>query len=369
MICIKCKKEVPDGPYCCQCGAAQQRKPVNRTRANGTGTAIKRGKTWTVIISCGSYVKENEDGTMTLVRKRKSKGGFRTKTEALEYGQTLAKEPERTMPTLNDLWSSWKKNELPRLSDSKQQAYTIARTRLEPIIHREIASLTTDDLQNVVNENCTSYYTARDVKSLLSHLYNRAMRDQFVQINLSKFLVLPELEEKEAQPFTAEEVKTMWEAYANGERFLGYILLMIYSGMMPAELFACKVDMINWDRHEIYGCGRKTKKRKEVPIIFSDFMEPVLRDLCGSASEKTGKLLAMNKDRFYHKYHKTLQGIGVRDLPPYSCRHTTATDAVKQNASLAFVQQLMRHAKITTTQRYVHLGTEEAHNVANKLTK
>ena len=369
MICVKCKIDVPDGPFCCQCGAAQQRKAIKRNRANGTGTAIKRGKTWTVIVSCGSYVQENEDGTMKLVRKRKTKGGFRTKTEALEYAQILAKESERSMPTHGDLWNSWKKNDLPKLSDSKQQAYTIARTRLEPIIHREIADLTSDDLQNVINEKCPSYYTARDVKSLLSHLYKRAMRDQYVTITLSKFLVMPDLDEKEAQPFTAAEVKTMWEAYANGETFLGYVLLMIYSGMMPAELFACKVDMINWERHEIYGCGRKTKKRKEVPIVFSDFMEPVLRDLCEKSTSRTGKLLALNKDRFYSTYHKTMQAIGVRDLPPYSCRHTTATDAVKQNASLSVVQQLMRHAKITTTQRYVHLGSEEAHNVANKLTK
>ena len=77
----------------------------------------------------------------------------------------------------------------------------------------------------------------------------------------------------------------------------------------------------------------------------------------------------MNKDRFYKTYHDTLKSLGVRDLPPYSCRHTTATDAARQNISAATLQQLMRHAKLTTTQKYIHLSSEDARKAVNQMTK
>lgn len=89
---------------------------------------------------------------------------------------------------------------MQKLSTDKQAGYKKARERLEPIISRKIDTLSIDDLQAVVNEQATSYYTARDMKSLLSHLYKRAMASNggngTVTVNLSRFIVLPELVEK-----------------------------------------------------------------------------------------------------------------------------------------------------------------------------
>ena len=191
---------------------------------------------------------------------------------------------------------------------------------MEPIIAREIDTLTIDNLQTVVNEQSTSYYTARDMKSLLSHLYKRAMANNggngTVTVNLSRFIVLPELVEKEPEPFTEQEVNAMWKAWDNGKLFVGYMLLMIYTSMMPGELFACKSDMIDYDKHEIYGCGRKTKKRKDTPIVFPVFMSPVIKRLAESASPETNLLYSGYENKFYDDYHATIKELGVRDLPP-----------------------------------------------------
>lgn len=368
MICVKCRQEVPDGPFCCQCGAEQEKKRTVRRRGNGAGTAIRRGKTWTAIVSLGCY-HEGPEGHQRLVRVRKTKGGFRTKSEALEYCQTLAGTDQSEAPTIIGLWNSYEENDFKKLSHSKQTAYRIAKERLKPIWMRKIDSLKKDDLQSCVNGAASTYYPARDMKSLLSLLYKSAMADQYVAINLAKFIALPQIEEEEPEPFTAEEVKKMWEAYGNGDTIIGYVLLMIYSGMMPAELMDCKKDMIRWDSCEIYGCGRKTKKRKETPIVFAEIVKPVLENICEESKSRIGKILCMNKDNFYREYHAAMVRIGVRDLPPYSCRHTTATDAVKQNVAPSVIQQIMRHSKITTTQKYIHVGADEAHAAMNAIQK
>ena len=375
MICIKCKREVPDGLFCCFCGKKQTvEKRRGRTRANGEGNAYRRGDTWTGRAAGYRYTVTLEDGTTKTVRRRPTKGGFRTKTEALEWAAAQTQgEGKRTVPALLELWQGWSENDMKRLSADKQTAYKKARKRLEALITRKIDTLTIDDLQSAVNDNANSYYTARDMKSLLSHLYQRAMAsggsNGAVTVNLSRYIVLPTLEEKAPEPFTEEEVSAMWKAWDEGNIFVGYLLLMIYSSMMPGELLSCKADMIDYERHEIYGCGRKTKKRKETPIVFPDFIVPVLEKLCEKSTSKSGGIFGGDEKAFYDMYHATTKAVGVRDLPPYSCRHTTATEAVKKGVELPVVQQIMRHSKLASTQRYIHVSTEAAHRGVGLLKK
>lgn len=365
MICVRCKKDVQDGPYCSQCGAKQEREKGVARRAQGTGTAIKRGHTWTGVATGYSYTERQEDGTLKRVRKRPRKGGFKTKRDALQWANSYTQD-NTAAPTLAALWEGFKGAELEKLSKDKQTAYRLARKRLEPIIARPLDTLTIKDLQDCVDQNALTHYTARDCKTLLSKLYRRAMAEKTATVNLSQFIVLPELVEHEAEPFTTDEVSTMWAAYNAGNTFVGYILLLIYTGMMPAELKACRKEMIDREKCEIWGCGKKTKKRKkEIPIVYPDFLAPVLDALC--AESKTDMLLDYGHNQFYDKYHLVLQSIGVRDLPPYSCRHTYGTEAVKGANSPEVVRQMLRHSTILMQQRYTHIGTEAAHKAANAL--
>ena len=86
MKCRKCKSELPEGSkYCNMCGAkvAVERKP--KSRGNGTGTVYKRGANWIAVIVTGFEL----DSDNKMHRKTRSKGGFKTKREALEYIPTL----------------------------------------------------------------------------------------------------------------------------------------------------------------------------------------------------------------------------------------------------------------------------------------
>ena len=365
MICRKCHLEVPDGAFCLSCGAKQEVAKRSK-RGNGQGYVFKRGKSWYAQVTLYGY---EENGKHK--QRRKTKGGFTTKKDALDYISTLKTAEVRIAPKLIDLYQSFESHELPSLSASKKSAYKKARERIDALMGFSIDKLTVQKMQEVIDTNCKSFYTAHDCKNLLSKLYQKALPDGFVTQNLALFLKEPELQEEEPVPFTEKEVDTMWKAYADGEIFVGYMLLMIYSGMMPAELLSCRKDMIDLDKCEIYGCGRKTKTRKQNAIVFADCVRPVVEELMKLESANgradKGKLVQQNKDNFYLEYHATLQRIGVRDLPPYSCRHTTGTEAARQNLNASIVQKIMRHAKITTSQKYIHLGSEDAHAGVNVL--
>lgn len=158
---------------------------------------------------------------------------------------------------------------------------------------------------------------------MLKRLYALADADGIGNPRLPSYINLPKLNEKEGQHFTNDELTSLWNAYDGGDIFVGYILLMIYTGMMPGELLGLRKTHIDLDNRQIVGAGMKTKVRKSTPISIAEIIVPVIVALM-NASEKD-KIVALNADKFYRLYHEAVKRAGVRDLPPYSCRHTTAT--------------------------------------------
>lgn len=362
MTCRKCKKEIPDGSrYCNQCGADQQ--PPDRSvkkRGNGQGTVYKRGRSWTACATV--YTPSRQTLTRTYPTRKEAVAALPgLRTELLG-----ARAKRKGTVTLEKLYESWSTSAMMKLSDSKQTAYKIAWRRLKELAQADIKELTIGDLQACVDAGADTYYKARDMKVVLSHLYKRACAQGDVPSNLAQYIVLPPLEETEQTSFSDAEQRALWKAYEEGDTFVGYILLMMCTGMMPGELFKCKVDMIDFDRHEIVGCGLKTKKRKTMPIVFGEDIEPVLRDLAATA--QTEYLLPVKRNRFYDLFDAALKKCGCRDLTPYACRHTAATkSALANDIAPSEVQQFMRHGRLETTQRYIHPDTSNALKAANTI--
>lgn len=335
-------------------------------RGNGQGSARKRGKTWTAIWTVGWVA---EDGKLS--QKVKTKGGFATKTAALAYASNPDKvAPAVKIPTLQHYWEIWSGGEMPKLSKSKQCAAKIAQKKLAEIMFEPIDRLSIGRIQELIQRKAPTYYPAKDIKTLLTALYKMALAEEQVRTNLAEFISLPKLEEEEQRPFTEMELRKFWDAYGAGDHFVGHLLLMIYTGMMPGELFTLKKEMIDWEEQTIFGCGLKTKKRKQVPIVFPAIITPVLEALCARSTSPRGKVCNLNKDNFYKQYHEATARIGVRDLPPYSCRHTTATAlALDKSIAPSVIQEVMRHSRFSTTERYIHPDISAAKAAVNRIGK
>lgn len=362
MDCIKCGSPLPDGAlYCPQCGRKQVAKKRS-SRPNGSGSVYRRGSSWECAVTLGYVVQD--DGTMKTVRRTKK--GFKTKKEAMEYIPTLRNAPVRKMPNLLELYTAYTTSQKYKaLSDSRKEKYDIAWKKISSMQFWAIDQLTTFDLQNAVDTHADTYYTARDIKDLFSKLYQTAMPDGFVTVNLAKFIELPPLNAKEQQPFHDDEIQNLWQDYASGNWWTGYILLMIYTGMMPGELLEARKAQIDREGKQILGAGKKTDTRKAIPIVLADFILPVLDDLC---EHTTGdKLIRINKDKFYNTYYESLERAGCRRLTPYSCRHTAATSLALENIPPSVIQKIMRHANFSTTQRYIHVDLEPMHEAVNRL--
>ena len=363
--CIKCNAALPQGSIFCNiCGKKQvtQQKRSSK-RANGEGSVYKRGKTWEAAVVLGHTY---EDGKEIPIRV--TKGGFKTKKEALAYLPILKNSKPREIPTLSKLWQQFSNSKKhAKLSDSRKEKYRIAWKKIEKEALSKIDEYTVVDLQDIVDRHAPTYYPARDIKDLLSKLYQLALPDRYVTINLAEYIELPDLNAKKQEAFSKDDIEKLWNDYLVGNWWTGYVLLMIYTGMMPGELMCGLKSHIDWEGKQIRGAGIKTKERKETPIVLADIILPVLADLCENTPGE--KLIAINKDNFYTKYYETLERAGCKRLTPYSCRHTAATSLALENIPPSVIQKIMRHAKFSTTEKYIHVTVDPMLEAVNMLPK
>lgn len=370
MVCPRCKKEIPDDSMlCCYCGRTIKRKPPSRShqRGNGTGYAYKRRSGWTAVYTYGWHRDENGKNH----RHNVTKGGFKTKNEALEYITILKNgSVKKQAPSLLHYWELYRDHEYEKLSDNKKMSYKIAWNKMAAIQHRAVDSLTVEDLRRTVSAKTKTYYPAKDMKTVLSHLFDLAGADRWVDKDLPDFIILPELSEKERIPFSEDEQAALWKRYDEGDRRAAIPLIMIYTGMMPGEIQGLKLDMIDIDHQRIVGASIKTKVRKASPIYLPDTIIPVLIDEMQHSTSKKGYVWPHNEDKFYADYYAALEAAGCRRLEPYSCRHTTATAlAISEGIAPQTIKKVMRWSTTKMLDRYTHPDDQDAIEAVNRLSR
>ena len=332
-----------------------------KSRGNGQGSAYRRGSTWTAQVVVGWRVPD--DDTRPPIPIKRTRGGFPTKNDALAYCPTLlaggVKRPEKA-PRLSHYWETYRTGEYRQLSTSKQTAYRIAWDKLKKLHDVPVDLITVDLLRSTVSAACPTYYTAKDCKNLLANLYKLAAADGLVNKDLPSFIVLPPLQEKERTPFTEDEILALWTSYDAGDLHAALPLLMIYTGMMPGEAQLLRTDHIDLDSRTITHAGLKTKARKQTPMVIASDIVPLVRELISHA-QPSGYIFPHSEDLFYENYYASLQAAGCRRLPPYSCRHTTATVlAIAEGIAPQTVTKVLRWSTSKMLDRYAHPATTDA---------
>ncbi|MDE6774918.1 MAG: site-specific integrase [Ruminococcus sp.] len=367
MICIKCKREIlEDSLYCNYCGKKQEKtKKTTKSRGNGQGTVYKRssGK-WQAEVTLGYYIKDGK-----RYRRKLTKGGFDKKKDAIAYLAVLFSEKEKKKHiTISELWELFKNGKYEKLSDSKKTAYNIAYKKIEnELCYRNIDELNVTDLQQIVDEKGSSYYTKRDIKNLLSHLYKIALQDDFCDRNKAAYIILPELNTEEREIFSDSDIKKLWEDYDNSESVItSHILIMLYTGMRPGEILTVKKENVNLMQQFLTG-GIKTKKSRNRKIIIPDKILPLIKKLMQESASEL--LTPYNSDNdFYDDWSAKRTELNLKEkLVPYCCRHTYITRLTSLKISPAMLQELAGHEDYDTTLDYTHLSVAERLAEVNKL--
>lgn len=363
MLCISCEKEIPDGSkFCNHCGVSQtpaEKVHNTKKRGNGQGSVYRSGGKWAAEVTLGYYMENGK-----VKRKMRRKYGFDRKKDALAYIETLRTDKRPKKVTFSQLYEMFRTGEMAKLSQSKNTAYTIAWRKIAgELCFMSLADATVSRLQEITDKCGTSYYTKRDIKNLLSHLFRIAIRDEYADRNRAQYIILPPLESKEKTIFTEEEIDLLW---SDSEDYLvRHILLMIYTGMRPGELLQILKTNVHLSEQYLTG-GIKTRRGKNRKIIIPDKALSLLRALMEEAEGE--RVSNYRRDEFYDAWSAYKARAGLREeLSPYSCRHTYITMLTALKVSPAMLQELAGHEDYDTTLEYTHLSVQDRLREVNRL--
>ena len=366
MNCIKCGAEIPESSNFCNICGAKQVAPARGTkkRGNGQGTVYKRPSgTWAAQVTLGYYIQDGKKK-----RKTAQKYGFKTKKDAVAYIQALFAPSEKSkVITLSELWELFQ-SELSSLSKSKQTAYRIAWRKIQSEVeYRNIDSFSVPELQDLIDNVAPSYYTRRDIKTLLSHLYKIAIRDDYTDKNRTEYIKLPKLETTERQIFSPQDKQTLWNSFqAAPNRVVAGMLTMLYTGIRPGELLTIRTENVHLTEHYMTG-GIKTTKGKNRKIILPDKVKPVIQYLLNN-SKRELLLWYSCSDDFYTDWKDVRAELKINEaLTPYCCRHTYITNLTALKVSPAMLQELAGHEDYDTTLEYTHLSIQDRLTEVNRL--
>ncbi|HWS53335.1 MAG TPA: tyrosine recombinase XerC [Pyrinomonadaceae bacterium] len=210
------------------------------------------------------------------------------------------------------------------------------------------------------------------------------IREGAVEVNPAKLVSTPRLEKKLPNHLSVEDAVRFIET-PDAETDLGKrdraILEMLYgTGVRVSELV--KLDLRDADlKNRMVRVKGKRRKERIVP-----FGEPALHALVGwltvrqnflnnaPPAERDAEAMFLNYQgtrittrsvgRMVDKYIKICAGI--HNISPHSLRHSFATHLLDSGADLRDIQELLGHARLSTTQIYTHVSMEKLIEVYDK---
>jgi integrase/recombinase XerC len=173
-----------------------------------------------------------------------------------------------------------------------------------------------------------------------------------------------------------DEKKILWPA-----RDKALILAMYSAGLRISELVSLKMKMMtaNMESARITGKGGKERMvffSEEARAAIHDYLpERYARirsaglkaaDLSGALFiSSRGKPVSVAGTRWIVSQYAAVSGLG-KNIHPHSFRHSFATHLVNAGCDVRVVQEMLGHARLSTTQRYSHVSIERLKKVYAK---
>lgn len=214
----------------------------------------------------------------------------------------------------------------------------------------------------LLSQSGKSNSTMRSAYFALGFFYKNALHEKF-----SEDLPLAKRSLKLPVVLSKEEITRMIEATANLKHKL-VLMFLYYAGLRLDEARNIKWSDIDFERGIIHLKITKGKKERAV------FLHPKLKEMLNIYGIKEGEVFNAQTGGKYNK--RTIQMIVInaakkagikKNATPHTLRHSFATHLLEAGADIRYIQELLGHKNIQTTQIYTHVANKDIKRLANLL--
>jgi len=167
-----------------------------------------------------------------------------------------------------------------------------------------------------------------------------------------------------------QEIKNIIDSIKNSKHKL-MISLAYGAGLRISEVVGLKVEDVNLEELTIH--IKNAKGKKDRITIFPDKIKSDLQDLIIDknsddylfASERGGKLTERTAQKVFES---AFQRVNIKKNATFhSLRHSFATHLLENGVDVRYVQELLGHQNIRTTQIYTHVTNPKLKNIKSPL--
>ncbi len=270
-----------------------------------------------------------------------------------------------------------------------QQFYDTLAPADDNGVHREVNLREIDHL--TIREYMARLYEQKKKKSSIHRkvaslrtFFRYLCREGILEVNPAKLVSSPRVERKLPNHLTIEQMVKFIETPETdtvlGKRDRAMLELLYASGIRVSEL-------VNLNLHDIDFSNRtvrvKGKGRKERIVPFGEHAKAAIQSYLGVRGEllieaEPDKLDAMAVFMNYQGTRITTRSVGrmvdkyvkqcaaIHHISPHSLRHSFATHLLDAGADLRAIQELLGHARLSTTQQYTHVSMDKLMEVYDK---
>lgn len=180
------------------------------------------------------------------------------------------------------------------------------------------------------------------------------------QLTIADQLEPPRRPERLPRYLNEEETHRLFEAVKGSSRDSAIVHVLAYGGLRVGELCAVELDDLDLDRNLVHVRSGKGDKDREV-VLDERARAAVDRYLADRASETQGstRLFPVGPVTVERIVRAAALRAGIdRRVTPHMLRHTLATALLSRGCDIRYIQKLLGHASVATTQIYTHVDTQ-----------
>ena len=274
-------------------------------------------------------------------------------------------------------------------SENTIEAYVSDLQKLQDFAEQNLMNITPitisyehllEFLYQVSKINYSERTQARWISSIKG-FFGFLLEDELREDNPSALLETPKLGLYLPDTLSLEEIEKLISATEENtdlaKRNRCMIEVLYGCGLRVSELTELQISNINFKENYLKIQGKGDKVRF-VPLAdyTADFIKNYINNIRSKQkiNPKHSDILFLNsrgaqisRQMVFLIIKEIVRKAGIqKNISPHTFRHSFATHLLQNGADLRFIQEMLGHSSITTTEIYTHLNTEELHETILK---
>ena len=274
-------------------------------------------------------------------------------------------------------------------SENTIEAYVSDLQKLQDFAEQNLMNITPitisyEHLQEFLYQVSKINYSERTQARWISSIkgfFSFLLEDELREDNPSALLETPKLGLYLPDTLSLEEIEKLISATEENtdlaKRNRCMIEVLYGCGLRVSELTELQISNINFKENYLKIQGKGDKVRF-VPLAdyTADFIKNYINNIRSKQkiNPKHSDILFLNsrgaqisRQMVFLIIKEIVRKANIqKNISPHTFRHSFATHLLQNGADLRFIQEMLGHSSITTTEIYTHLNTEELHEMILK---